>query len=221
MSDRREDLDDPEVAMLAALEGLQARMWTAMPGIVVAVNLAAQTCSVQPSIQGVFTDRENIPRNVNMPVLLDVPIVYMRAGGFAVTVPLAPGDEVLVVFGSRAIDSWWQNGGIGAPVEARMHDLSDGFAIPGPTSQPRRLPDVQTDGVELRTEDRSVFLKLTASGIQIQGDIVHVGNTTQTGNTTSSGTITGATNVVGGGKSLATHVHSGVQSGPNNTGAPV
>ena len=33
-------------------------------------------------------------------------------------------------------DSWWQSGGIGVPIESRMHDLSDGFAILAPTSQP-------------------------------------------------------------------------------------
>jgi hypothetical protein len=41
------------------------------------------------------------------------------------------------------------------------------------------------------------------------------------GNINSSATITASTDVVGGGKSLATHIHSGVQSGGSNTNPPL
>ena len=60
----------------------------------------------------------------------------------------------------------------------------------------------------------------------IDGDVTHTGNTThngntsQTGNQTTTGTITGTTNVIGGGKSLATHTHGGVDTGGGNTAPP-
>lgn len=41
------------------------------------------------------------------------------------------------------------------------------------------------------------------------------------GNITTGGTITATTDVVGGGKSLKTHIHSGVIPGVGNSGAPV
>ena len=41
-----------------------------------------------------------------------------------------------------------------------------------------------------------------------------------TGNMTVTGTLTGTTDVIGGGKSLKTHTHSGVSTGAGNTGAP-
>jgi phage baseplate assembly protein V len=44
---------------------------------------------------------------------------------------------------------------------------------------------------------------------------------THTGNINMTGTITATVDVIGGGKSLKNHVHSGVQSGASNTGAPV
>lgn len=47
------------------------------------------------------------------------------------------------------------------------------------------------------------------------------GQITATGNITSQATVTGTTDVVGGGKSLKTHVHSGVTAGGANTGQPV
>jgi len=136
--DRRERLDDPEESLRMALESYASQLWTALPASVVSVNLAAQTVSVQPTIQGSVADPAGNVRQVNLPLLVDVPLVWPKAGGFALTFPVAPGDEVLVVFACRCIDSWWQSGGIGAPAEARMHDLSDGFAILAPTSQPKK-----------------------------------------------------------------------------------
>lgn len=246
--DRRERLDDPEEALRLAMEDHAAQMWTALPGIVTAVNLAAQTVSVQPAIQGMQSDQNGISSAVNLPLLVDVPICWPRAGGFAVTFPVKAGDEVLVVFASRCIDSWWQSGGIGAPAEARMHDLSDGFAILAPTSQAKKLADVQTDGVEMRTESRSTYIKLTDGTIFIKGDIIHDGDTQQTGNLDRTGTSTttgkitgqGGMQVSGGagvemtgsithntgtitsnGKNIgSTHTHGGVQTGTSNTSGP-
>ena len=123
--DRRERLDDPEESLRMALESYASQLWTALPASVVSVNLESQTVSVQPTIQGSVSDPSGNVRLVNLPVLVDVPLVWPRAGGFALTFPIAAGDEVLVVFSCRCIDSWWQSGGIGAPAEARMHDLSD------------------------------------------------------------------------------------------------
>ena len=221
MADRRELFNDPEESERLALEGQQAKMWTALPGIIVSYDAARQTCSVQPAIQGVVTNPDGSTQTTNLPLLVDVPVQFPRGGGFACTFPLVAGDDVLVVFASRCIDAWWQSGGIQRAMEARMHDLSDGFAIPGPTSQPRKLANVQTDGIELRDEARTTYLKLTAGTIFIKGNIVHEGNTTQTGNTNQTGQITATVDVIGGGKSLKTHIHSGVTAGPSNTGQPV
>lgn len=246
--DRRERLDDDEESLRMAMEGQQAKIWTALPGIVTAVDLDAQTVSVQPAVQGQTTNEAGDVSNVNLPLLVDVPICWPRAGGFAITFPVAAGDEVLVVFSSRCIDSWWQSGGVGAQAEMRMHDLSDGFAILAPTSQAKKLSDVQSDGVEMRTESRSTFIRLTEGTIFIKGDIVHEGNNTQTGNLQRTGTSTttgkitgqGGMQVSGGtgvtmsgnlthtagtitseGKNIgSTHTHSGVQTGGGNTGGP-
>ena len=68
-----------------------------------------------------------------------MPVVFPGGGGFALTFPVAAGDECLVVFASRCIDAWWQSGGVGEPMEPRMHDLSDGFALIGVRSQPAHV----------------------------------------------------------------------------------
>lgn len=157
---RAERLDDTEESLRLAQENAQAQMWTALPGIVKAVDLAKQTCSVQPAIRGSVTDKEGKTSPCDLPLLVDVPIVFPRAGGFALTFPVQEGDECLVVFASRCIDAWWQNSGVQEPAEWRMHDLSDGFAILAPTSQPRKLDGVLSDAVHLRTDDGQAFVKI-------------------------------------------------------------
>ena len=216
---RTERLNDIEESLRLALEAERAGIWTALPAIVVAANLAAQTVSAQPTIQGTITGPDGVARNVNLPLLVDVPIVWPRAGGFALTFPVAPGDEVLIVFASRCIDSWWQSGGIGAPAEVRMHDLSDGFAILAPTSQPKRLGGVSSSNVQLRDSAGSTFVEITPSGavnivaatsinltapsIKFHGEVQHDGGS-----------------MVSNGITYGTHRHTGVQTGGGTSGGP-
>lgn len=227
---REERLDDPEESLRLALESAQAQIWTAMPGVVTAVDLAKQTVSVQPTIQGTTEKPNGDTQNVNLPLLVDVPLMFPRAGGFALTFPVAAGDEVLVVFGCRCIDSWWQSGGVGAPAEARMHDLSDGFAILAPTSQPKKLSNVSSANVQLRDEAGSTFLEVTPGGkikltataeLELVAPTIKMtGNMTLTGNTTVTGQMTQTGGMSIGGITFGSHKHTGVQTGSGTSGVP-
>lgn len=153
-----------EVEALATFsKGQQASIWTALPGIVQSFDPVAMTCEVQPAIQGKRRLEDGSVKLVNLPLLLDCPVCFPRGGGCSLTFPIKSGDECLVVFSSRAIDLWWASGGVQAPVEIRMHDLSDGFVIPGPYSQSQVLPDVSTDAVQLRSDDGQAFFELNPS----------------------------------------------------------
>jgi hypothetical protein len=231
---RDERLDDPEESLRLALENAQSHIWTAMPAIVQTVNLAAQTVAVQPSIQGTVASPDGSTRSVNMPLLVDVPIVWPRAGGFALTFPIAPGDEVLVVFASRCIDAWWQSGGVGVAAEARMHDLSDGFAILAPTSQPKKFANVSSTNVQLRDTAGTTYVEITpggkarvvaASAVDIEAPTINLNGSSAINITAPAIALNGAVTqsggaLVSGGITFGTHKHTGVQSGPSNTGGP-
>ena len=228
---REERLDDPEESLRLAMESQQAQIWTALPGVVAAVNLAAQTLSVQPTVQGSVASPNGAKQLVNLPLLVDVPIVWPRAGGFALTFPIAAGDEVLVVFASRCIDSWWQSGGVGAPAEARMHDLSDGFAILAPTSQPKKLTGVSSTNVQLRDESGTTYVEITPDGKARVVAATQIDVEAPTVNITGDLNVTGEMNLVGqltqsggtmsiGGIVFDTHKHTGVQPGSGTSGGP-
>lgn len=212
MDNRDQLLNDVEEAQRLILEGDRVNLWTAIPGIIESVNFTEMTCVVQPSIQGVVEDADGNLSAVDLPLLADVPIVFPSGGGFTITMPLAVGDEVLVVFSSRCIDAWWQSGGTQQAIEARMHDLSDGFAIPGPKSIPKKISGINSTDLQIRNNAGTSYVSITAdghiklvspAGIQITGNVVVDGEVTANG------------------VHLSTHVHSGVTTGGSNTGAPV
>lgn len=229
--DRGQLQNDPEVAMRAALDGRQAVIWTALPGIVTKVNWDEETLEVQPAIQGSVIDENGKVVYVNYPKLIHVPIQWPKAGGFALTFPIAAGDEVLIHWACRAIDSWWQSGGIQKPVEVRMHDLSDGFAAVGISSIPNVFPSINTTGVQLRNKLGTSYIEISADGkvkvvsasevditapsVKVTGNMDLTGNLAVTGNISGTGTMTGP-----GGISLTTHKHTGVTTGGGTSGGP-
>lgn len=160
MISTNERIGDPTSERDAHFTGRQAMIWTALPGIIQKFDPVELTCEVQPAIQGKRVLEDGGVEVVNLPLLLDCPVVFPHAGGCSMTFPIKTGDECLVVFACRAIDVWWQSGGIQPPAETRMHDLSDGFVIPGPWSQAKRISGVSTSRLEIRSDDHQALVSI-------------------------------------------------------------
>ncbi|WP_281696853.1 Gp138 family membrane-puncturing spike protein [Acidaminococcus massiliensis] len=179
----------------------------ASPGIIQSFDPETQTVSVQLAIREKrYNDGEETWEEV--PLLVDVPIVFPRAGGYLLTLPVQKGDECLVIFGDNCMDAWWQSGGVQNQIDCRRHDLSDGYAIPGPWSQPRVIPNYSTKSAQLRTENGEAYIELSGNAINLVGGAI---------------TIQGNSVVIGGsttidGKGFIGHQHGGVKSGGDNTG---
>ncbi len=205
------------------MQGLQSKLWTAIPGIIQSFNATAMTVEVQPAVQALVRGEGGELSSVNLPLLVDCPVQFPAGGGCTLTFPVAAGDECLVVFASRCIDAWWASGGVQGQAELRMHDLSDGFAILGFRSQPRVIGGVSTSAVQLRSDDGAAFveinptthainattpgpLALTAPLVTINGDVQVNGRVDTTGDV-KAGTI-----------SLQTHRHGGVTPGSGTSG---
>ena len=141
----------------------------AAPGIIQSFNSAEQTVTVQLSIRE-KRNNDGVETWEDLPQLVDVPVVFPRAGGYVLTMPIKPGDECLVIFGDNCMDAWWQSGGVQNQIDCRRHDLSDGYCIPGPWSQPRTIPNYSTSSAQLRTESGSSYINIVAAGnIKIKG----------------------------------------------------
>lgn len=234
-------LGSKEQADAKLAQAIMSALRVAMPGIIQSFDPDAVTAVVQPAIKGAEKDESGAEVSVNLPLLVDVPVVFPRGGGCTLTFPVKAGDECLVIFADRCIDFWWQSGGIQEPVDERMHDLSDAFCIVGPQSQAKKIGGISTTGAQLRTDDGSAFIEVAAGGditattagsatinapeIVLNGNVTINGNLSQGmgergGTATMHGPVTVTNDVTAGGKSLMTHMHGGVEHGNDSTGGP-
>lgn len=223
---------NPALATLASniKQGIESRLkelHTSMPGIVESFDAENQLATIQPAIRRIFITRDGdkeilVPSD--LPILINVPVIFPRGGGFSLTFPVTKGDECLLVFCERSIDNWHETGKVKVPGAKRFHSLSDATAFVGISSIPNKVPDYDPTNLEIKKDDGSVSIKLkensdldvVAEGnmnATITGDIVatcenaditantNIDLTAPTinlnGNTTIDGTldVTGATNI--------------------------
>lgn len=211
--DQRERVDDKEEALRACVEDRLVNFWTALPCIVQSFNPAKGTCVLQAAVQAQVRQSDGTTKWVDLPPLVDVPVVFPAGGAFILCFPITAGDEALAVFGSRCIDNWWLQGGAkNTQAEFRFGDLSDAFAFVGPRSQPRNLVPPTVGGAgpsatacQLRTIDGSAYIELTSDGkvnIDAPGGVHITGTLGATGEITALGTHT-----------VSAHTHSDPQGG--------
>lgn len=216
------------------LKNTMSSLRVSMPGIIQSFDPTTVTCVVQPALKGSEIDNKDNLVSLNLPLLVDVPVVFPRGGGVTLTFPVSVGDECLVIFADRCIDFWWQSGGVQESVDLRQHDLSDAFALVGPQSQAQKISNISTSAAQLRTDDGGALIELDPSShavsvktsgnliAQASGSVAITSPTiTFTGDVTINGGVTVTNDVTAGGKSLQNHVHSGVQTGGGTTGEPV
>lgn len=146
----------------------------ACPGIIQSFNPEEQTVTVQPTIREQIIKEDRSKEWTQLPLLLDVPIYFPRAGGYSLTMPVKEGDECLVVFLDSCMDAWWSYGGIQNQLEKRRHDLSDAVAFVGLWSQPNVLPNYSTDSCQLRNDTGKAYIELKDNNINIVGENVNI-----------------------------------------------
>ncbi|VTP13232.1 hypothetical protein PUATCC27989T_01068 [Phytobacter ursingii] len=231
--------------MQAIQDAISAGIRVAMPGIIISFDPDAVTAVVQPAIKGYEPDANGNQISVSMPILVDVPVAFPRGGGVTLTFPVAPGDEVGLIFNDRCIDFWWQNGGEQEPVHSRQHHIGDATAYLGLMSQQRKIGGISTSAAQLRTDDGSAYIelnpttkkiKIVAPGglevitpeadfsakVTVHGLLTWMGGMVGSVVSGVASTITGAVEFIGSVKANGkviddTHTHGGVQHGDSNT----
>jgi hypothetical protein len=206
------------------------------PAEVVSYDFRQQRAAIRPTIAKRFVDGVTIPP----PIIENVPVVFPRAGGASLTMPVNIGDTVLALFADRNIENWLNGGGIQEPKARGMHSLNDAIAIAGLIPFVAGSLAENNEDVLLTYQNAKVRLKQSGevqvqSNVQVLIDaptIFATGNMTiagtftaegngGTGTSTINGTLNATTDVTSGGISLRAHVHGGVQAGGANTGVPV
>jgi len=107
-----------------------SQMHTAIPAVIVSVdNLAEQRVTVQPTIN--MRD-DTLSINTKRPPIVNVPLQMPITSKGGVSLPISPGDSVMLVFSMRGMTTWKNsNGEFSPPPDMRKFDIKDCIAIPG------------------------------------------------------------------------------------------
>lgn len=199
-----------------------ANVWTSMPCIVESYDPEAVTVTVIPAIRIPVRMKDGSIETVEIDPIPDVPVMFPCAGGFTITHPIRKGDECLVSFASRNIDLWWQSGDVQDPFDMRKHDLSDGFAFFKPQSQTKKINNISTENLEIRTDNNTAKIQITPGG-----EINFIGQKAtfkcpveMESSLTVQGIIKSLSDVLAKAISLLSHKHGGVRSGGDDSGEP-
>jgi len=165
-SDRRSSLERAiQTGVIAELKDLH----TCLPGEVISFDPEEQTADIQPMIKRKFNGEW-----VNISVLKAVPVRFQRSADFAITFPLQAGDQVMLVFCERSIDTWLEQGGIKAPDDFRRHDFTDAFALPMMYPKTNKVPAMDPDNLQIKTISGNVKFTVRPDGtvdLTTTGDI--------------------------------------------------
>ena len=153
----------------------RAKLRVCLPGVIQSFNATLQTAVVQVAVLEKTNQNINgalVAQDQDIKLLNDVPVLVLQGSTVALTMPVAAGDECLLIIADYCIDAWWQAGGTGnAQLTKRRHDISDAFAIVGPNSKPTALASYSTTAAELRTVDNSVKVSVGAAGVEVTGKV--------------------------------------------------
>lgn len=103
------------------------------------------------------------------PKLQGCPVITMQGGGAALQLPIAAGDQCLVLFSDRNLDNWYLNGNEQPPIDGRLHDLSDGIALVGMNwKSDDTIPTASTTEARLILSDGTTKVGLESGKITVQ-----------------------------------------------------
>lgn len=229
---KRPDAADDFGAMSFFIKQLMNTMATATLVLVKAVDAEKKTVDVQPMVSQI----DGAGNAIDHGTAHSLPYFALRAGASAVLATPKAGDIGLAVYCHNDISSVKKNKAPANPGSRRRFDWADGLYLGGflgPT--PTQFITLDDDaGITIQSASGKPVSITAPGGLLVDGDVTITGKLTQTGgdidltgtlsftgDLSVSGTVTGETDVVGNGKSLHDHIHSGVQTGSGNTGAPV
>ncbi len=146
----------PEV-LEAVIKSRLLELHTAIPGKVVSYDAATQTAEVAPVVLRAEPKEDGGNTLTPLPSIPNVPVSWHRGGGAALTMPLAAGDHVLLIFNEAAIGHWRASGELAPPGDLRRHSLGYPYAVPGGAPESQALTDAAGPGEVVLTVGDNVF----------------------------------------------------------------
>ena len=126
------------MSMAAALDtymtGAFSSVHTSIPATVVKYDEGSHRAQVKPSVRMLMDNGIQI----ELPELMDVPVVFPSGKFFDLEFPLDKGDGVLLLFAEQDISSWKKGDSPAVPATASRFNLDAAIAIPGCSPKPSK-----------------------------------------------------------------------------------
>lgn len=161
-----------ETTLAQIFDSRQRGMHTALPGQIQSYDPEKQEADIVPLIHRTLPGPDDDDEDTveELPVLMHVPVLFPRAGGFGITFPVQKGDTVLVIFCERAIGRWRATAERAAPELPELHGANGAVAIPGLYPGRDALEDVDPDNMVLGAIAGSgPKVKITPEHVEVDG----------------------------------------------------
>ena len=123
------DPSEAEVIRGAVVSWL-ADVHTSLPGTVLSYDTATQSAAVKPAVQRSTPRREGGWSHKDYPVIPNVRVAWLAAGGCSLQMPLAKDDAVWLLFSESCWAQYRRTGQVTPPGDERRFDLSYPVALP-------------------------------------------------------------------------------------------
>ena len=173
---------------------------------------AAGYVSCTPLVTPMSSDNKSYAP-VSLPQL---PFFRLQCGKAALVLDPKPGDIGLAIFAQQDCSTVQQSASDPVqPGSFRSFDMADGFYVGGfLNGAPTGYIELTDDGGKINVKC-STSVNVTAPTVNITGNVVIKGNVSITGTMTATGDISGS------GLTMATHRHTGVDTGGGTSGTAV
>lgn len=142
-------------------------MHTAIIGRIEKYDAKTQLADIHPILKRSIKNPHSDIKQEELPILVDVPVLFPRAGGYFISLPIKPGDYVQVIFNETSIDEFMTGSAPSLDSVSRF-SLQGAVAIAGVYPQSQTLRDAH--------ENNLVLGKDAAVQIHIDGDKIRMGS---------------------------------------------
>jgi hypothetical protein len=143
-----------------SIDQVLANVHTCLPGKIETYDDATGLASVQPLLKRKYTGEDE---SIELPVISGVPVVFSRTANAYLKLPVAAGDNVMLLFAERSIDKWLTKGGVVEPGDPAKFSLNDAIAVPGLYP---KADAIQANGDQSSVElaNKTSYIEIKASG---------------------------------------------------------
>lgn len=189
---------------------------TSIVGHIVTFDKSTQLAQAQIGVADFFSDG----KKYTPPTLIECPVMILGGNEFFIEQEVNKGDECLIIFSQRCIDSWIETGGIAPATIKRTHSYDDAVVITGFRSKANSIKGYSNNGIKIRNSsgDKYIWLKndgsadISVTSLKITGDVNILGNI-------QANEVSGLIDVKFAGTSSVRHVHT-TPSGPSGPPLP-